>query len=165
VLLLDGHGSRFELPFLKYVIDKNYEWIVCIGVIYPYEIVILVNYAWSQSFARPTSNKHDIAERGWFLLNRALLLNDTLSTTMTEKEKETECESTTVFIPSSYITTVVPPHTSPVDCSTTAADIPRVTSPPPLQSSTITPSYNPDYFVMPELPPPESFNFLGGLAA
>ena len=86
-LLLDGSGSRFELPFLKYVIDKDHEWVVCIGVpygtslwqvgdsseqngsynmalskakqnlielkqkkmmpptIYPYKIVILVNYA------------------------------------------------------------------------------------------------------------------------
>ena len=33
-LLLDGHGSRFELPFLKYVIDKDHKWVICIGVPY-----------------------------------------------------------------------------------------------------------------------------------
>ena len=33
-LLLDGHGSRFELPFLDYIIDPAHEWVVCIGVPY-----------------------------------------------------------------------------------------------------------------------------------
>jgi hypothetical protein len=33
-LLLDGHGSRLELPFLQYVNDPNHQWIVCIG--FPY---------------------------------------------------------------------------------------------------------------------------------
>jgi hypothetical protein len=33
-LLLDGHGSRLELPFLQYVYDPNHQWIVCIGVPY-----------------------------------------------------------------------------------------------------------------------------------
>ena len=33
-LLLDGHHSRFELPFLDYILDKNHEWNVCIGVPY-----------------------------------------------------------------------------------------------------------------------------------
>ena len=32
--LLDGHGSRLELPFLSYINDKAYEWDVCIGVPY-----------------------------------------------------------------------------------------------------------------------------------
>jgi hypothetical protein len=31
-LLLDGHGSRFQLPFMRYVQDKEHEWKVCIGV-------------------------------------------------------------------------------------------------------------------------------------
>jgi hypothetical protein len=31
-LLLDGHGSRLELPFLQYVNSPNHEWVVCIGV-------------------------------------------------------------------------------------------------------------------------------------
>jgi hypothetical protein len=33
-LLLDGHGSRLELPFLKYVNDPGHPWVVCIGVPY-----------------------------------------------------------------------------------------------------------------------------------
>jgi len=33
-LLLDGHGSRLELPFLQYVNSPNHEWVVCIGVPY-----------------------------------------------------------------------------------------------------------------------------------
>jgi hypothetical protein len=31
-LLLDGHGSRFQLPFMRYIEDKEHKWKVCIGV-------------------------------------------------------------------------------------------------------------------------------------
>jgi hypothetical protein len=33
-LLLDGHHSRMELPFLDYIMDAAHEWVVCIGVPY-----------------------------------------------------------------------------------------------------------------------------------
>ena len=33
-LLLDGHNSRFELPFLEYITNNQHEWQVCIGVPY-----------------------------------------------------------------------------------------------------------------------------------
>ncbi len=34
-LLLDGHHSQFELPFLSYINDSNeYPWVVCIGMPY-----------------------------------------------------------------------------------------------------------------------------------
>ena len=33
-LLLDGHGSRFELPFLRYVTCPDHPWMVCQGVPY-----------------------------------------------------------------------------------------------------------------------------------
>jgi hypothetical protein len=33
-LIVDGHGSRFELPFLKYVTNEETKWSVCIGVPY-----------------------------------------------------------------------------------------------------------------------------------
>ena len=33
-LLLDGHGSRFELPFLRYVTNTDHPWMVCQGVPY-----------------------------------------------------------------------------------------------------------------------------------
>ena len=54
------------------------------------EIMILVNYAWEESFARAETNKTAIAERGWFPLNRCLLLDKQLRSTMTVKEHEEE---------------------------------------------------------------------------
>ena len=33
-LLLDGHQSRVQLPFLKYINDEAHRWIVCLGVPY-----------------------------------------------------------------------------------------------------------------------------------
>ena len=33
-LLLDGHNSRFEIPFLEYITDERHPWQVCIGVPY-----------------------------------------------------------------------------------------------------------------------------------
>ena len=30
-LLLDGHGFRFEVPFLSYVKNSQHRWVVCIG--------------------------------------------------------------------------------------------------------------------------------------
>ena len=33
-LLLDGHGSRLELPFLNYINCPNHEWVVFLGVPY-----------------------------------------------------------------------------------------------------------------------------------
>ena len=33
-VLLDGHCSRFGLPFLQYISDPNHEWCVVIGVPY-----------------------------------------------------------------------------------------------------------------------------------
>ena len=33
-LLLDGHQSRFSVPFLEYITDPDHLWKVCIGVPY-----------------------------------------------------------------------------------------------------------------------------------
>jgi hypothetical protein len=33
-LLLDGHQSRMQLPFLQYINDNQHQWMVCIGVPY-----------------------------------------------------------------------------------------------------------------------------------
>ena len=33
-LLLDGHGSHFEEPFLDYINNDLHRWKVCIGVLY-----------------------------------------------------------------------------------------------------------------------------------
>jgi hypothetical protein len=31
-VLLDGHGSRFQPPFLEYILDKSHPWEVCLGL-------------------------------------------------------------------------------------------------------------------------------------
>ena len=153
-LLLDGHGSRFGINFLKYINDASHEWSVCIGVpygtslwqvgdsseqngsykiglarakqdlidkkkvkqmiptIYPYKIIPLINTAWAQSFARPSSNKKAIAERGWYPLNRNLLLNNTLRTTMTKSDKEIEIPRALFPETVSLQTTPFVPHAS-----------------------------------------------------
>jgi len=38
LMLVDGHGSRFELPFLRYISNDTHEWTVVIGV--PYGIAL-----------------------------------------------------------------------------------------------------------------------------
>ena len=128
-LLLDGHSSRFELPFLQYVTNTDHPWMVCQGVPYgtslwqvadsseqngafktasskfkeqslkkrldmminspsilPTDIIPIVNFAWSQSFARVQSSKKAIASRGWGPLNYNLLTNKQIQPTMTNDE-------------------------------------------------------------------------------
>ena len=188
VLLIDGHGSCFKLPFVKYVTHKNHEWIVRIGVPYgtslwqvgdsseqngsynmalskakqylidlkqkkmmiptiqPYEIIILVNRVWSKSFGRPTTNRTAIANRGWFPLNRALLLNKTIRITMTKEEKIAEHESTSVFVPHSYESINAPPPPPSTYHPTATNDSPPPSStnhsncihPPPPPATLIT---------------------------
>lgn len=31
MIVLDGHGSRFELPFLEHVTHENHHWVCCVG--------------------------------------------------------------------------------------------------------------------------------------
>ena len=33
-LLVDGHGSRLELPFIEYINDSAHKWKVCLGLPY-----------------------------------------------------------------------------------------------------------------------------------
>ena len=61
------------------------------------EIIILVNYAWEQSFARIDSNRTAIVERGWFPLNRNLLLDKQLRSTMTTEEQDEEADEGVVL--------------------------------------------------------------------
>ena len=67
----------------------------------PYEIIPLLNTAWGESFGRPISNKKAIADRGWNPLNRNILLDSTLRSTIAETEKDTE--STRTLVPSSIL--------------------------------------------------------------
>jgi len=128
-LLLDGHHSRFELPFLEYVTNADHPWMICIGVpygtslwqvadskeqnvsykiaianakkqilekrldmyldspgIYSTDIMIIVNDAWEQSFARVDLNKKAISDRGWGPLNYNLLNNEEIKAMMTDSE-------------------------------------------------------------------------------
>lgn len=99
-LLVDGHGSRFELPFLRYVNDAEgtgRKWNACVGVPYgtsywqvgdsseqngcfkmeltKYKRDLIVSQAWAHSFARIVQNKSAIADRGWNPLNYNCLLH------------------------------------------------------------------------------------------
>ena len=146
LILLDGHRSRLELPFLKYVNDPEDHWIACIGV--PYgtalwqvgdskeqngsfnmamtrekqklleykdtiglqndgivdtDLMPLVNRAWAESFARVDKNRNAISERGWNPLNKALLLDPVLRSTMTAKEKTDEFnQANQIIIPNKH---------------------------------------------------------------
>ena len=132
-ILLDGHRSRLEMPFLRYVNTPEDHWIACIGV--PYgtalwqvgdskeqngsfimamtkakqellalkdslglqndgildtDLMPLINLAWKKSFARVEKNRNAISDRGWNPLNKCLLLDPTLRSTMTAKERSNE---------------------------------------------------------------------------
>ena len=132
-LLLDGHQSRFSVPFLQYITDPSHPWKVCIGVPYgtaiwqigdsveqngrykitssvikqrllrrricemvseveilPTDIIIIINAAWNKSFADKKGNKEAIVQRGWFPLNRNLLLLPELRKTMTPDDHDWE---------------------------------------------------------------------------
>ena len=54
------------------------------------DLMPLINEAWEKSFARVDKNRNAIADRGWNPLNKALLLDPTLRSTMTLKEKSEE---------------------------------------------------------------------------
>lgn len=66
------------------------------------KMAALINKAWNDSFARVEKNKHAIAERGWYPLNRNILLNDELRSTMTPAEVRNEITSDAITIPSPY---------------------------------------------------------------
>ena len=69
--------------------------------IHPFEVMLIVNYAWTQSFARKDKNKTAISERGWFPYNRKLLTYSTLCATMTDEDRTKESE--TITIPKSIL--------------------------------------------------------------
>ena len=142
-LLVDGHQSRLQLPFLRYINEPEDNWVVCLGV--PYgtalwqvgdskeqngsfnismtkakvdllelkeskcmngnnsvtDIIPLINRSWNSSFARFRTNQNAICERGWFPLNRNLLMMPEVRSTMTDKEREYEMSSdSNIILPS-----------------------------------------------------------------
>jgi hypothetical protein len=56
----------------------------------PYDIIPIVNYAWKGSFDNVENNKKAIVDRGWYPLNRMLLLHPDLCKTMTKNILEEE---------------------------------------------------------------------------
>ena len=58
----------------------------------PTDIIPMIGKAWDTSFADVEGNKAAIAERGWFPLNKNLLLNPRLRGTMTKDDAEVEDE-------------------------------------------------------------------------
>ena len=135
-LLLDGHQSRFSVPFLEYITNPGHPWKVCIGVPYgtalwqigdsihqngrykmrtamrkkiilrkriaqmvaeieilPSDIIPIVNYAWNHSFADVKGTKEAIVQRGWFPLNKNLLLLEEIRNTMTPDDHDWESRS------------------------------------------------------------------------
>ena len=42
ILILVGHRSRLEMPFLKYVNTPNGHWIACIGVPFRFEVLTII---------------------------------------------------------------------------------------------------------------------------
>jgi hypothetical protein len=61
--------------------------------IIPTDIIPIVNYAWSGSFDNVETNVKAILERGWFPLNRMLLLHPDIRKTMTQQDFEQEQEA------------------------------------------------------------------------
>lgn len=56
----------------------------------PYEIILIINKAWDDSFARAVTNLKAIADRGWCPYNRNLLLHPKIRATMTAEELKKE---------------------------------------------------------------------------
>jgi hypothetical protein len=61
--------------------------------IIPTDIIPIVNFAWSGSFDNTVTNIKAILERGWFPLNRMLLLHLEIRKTTTGKDYKHELES------------------------------------------------------------------------
>jgi hypothetical protein len=58
--------------------------------ILPSDIIPIVNYAWNYSFADIKGNKEAIVQRGWYPLNKNLLLNKEIRKTMTSDDHDWE---------------------------------------------------------------------------
>jgi len=75
-------SSKFKEQLLK----KRLDMMMDSPSILPTDIIPIVNFAWSQSFARVQSSKKAIASRGWGPLNYNLLTNKQIQPTMTNEE-------------------------------------------------------------------------------
>ena len=64
-----------------------------------YKIIILITYTWAHFFALPLINKKTTVNRGWFTLNRELVLNKILRATMIDEQRMQEAESSVFCVP------------------------------------------------------------------
>jgi hypothetical protein len=111
--------------------------------IVPTDIIPLVIYAWDRSFVNVVTNKLAILERGWFPLNKNLLLHPLLRATMTPNDKDEEKK--TGLVPSSYHkdSTINTSSSSPDSGSTISTSSPESTTVTPTNNtSTQTPTTN-----------------------
>jgi len=112
----------------------------------PYKIIPLLNTAWGKSFGRPVSNRKAIADRGWNPLNRNILLNSTLRSTIAKTERDTE--STRTLVPSKVLALIPSTPTTLANYTTTSTLV---------VSTTIVPFNNPRFDpIFLTLPPSES---------
>jgi hypothetical protein len=74
------------------ILDKRISSTVTGDDLVPTDIIPLVVYSWKRSFAGVDTNKKAIYERGWYPLNRMLLLDPVLRETMTERDVQKEKE-------------------------------------------------------------------------
>ena len=63
------------------------------------DIIPLINKSWSTSFSRIEKNQKAIADRGWFPLNRNLLMIPEIRATMTANERQIETGSSSIILP------------------------------------------------------------------
>ena len=89
------------------------------------DIMLMINYAWKLSFARVSTKKLAIAERGWLPLNRNLLNDTPLHSTMTNDQKANKLQSG-IVIPYHYTTNYVE-----IDDSAPTLDTKFITLSPP----------------------------------
>ena len=108
-----------------------------------YEIIISIKSAWPQSFACPLSNRKAVAACVWNPLNRNILLDATLCSTMTEGDKQEETIS--AIVPSQIL--LCPTTALATVAASTEFTILSTTS------STVLTIYQPDN------PPRENLNY------
>ena len=66
--------------------------------IVPYEIIWIINAAWSKLFACIALNKKAVAGRGWFPYNQAMMINLKIQASIMDKEIELELSDTSHVI-------------------------------------------------------------------
>ena len=116
----------------------------------PYEIMVLINQAWVQSLPRSRTNKIIIANRGWYPLNRNLLLNMTIRVTMADNDKNKESERIsvpTMLLPTPTFTAFTAPVIA--HATSTALVNPTIATALVTHAATNTPQFDSSYIVCP----------------